>query len=85
MITDSYRIRIDALDPSGYVVAAYEQNISQTALRDNRPTRLKDFINGVVEHFLFGHRAAEKKIKPKRIRPKPLTIPDGGTLHAGHI
>lgn len=73
MQTDFYRIRIEACNQHGQVLAAFEQAVTQQSLRDNRPARMKEFIHGVVERFLRGHRGIEKAL-PKRKKRKPMKM-----------
>jgi hypothetical protein len=62
MITDKYRIRIEALTESDEVICVMEQTIAQSTLQKSRPRQLIRFVEVMIRDFLRGHADAEKRL-----------------------
>jgi hypothetical protein len=74
MITTEYRIRIEALTADGHVIADFNQIIMQDTLTKSRPRQLITIIERFVRTFIRGHTEAEKKLAPRKRRPKKLGL-----------
>lgn len=72
MLTTEYRIRVEALNAEGEVIAGYQQCIAQDTLKKARPRLLITFVERMVRDFIRGHTKAEKKLAPKKRRPMKL-------------